>query len=269
MARRIRLGRVSSLSPLAAAGLINTVFMDYPVVINETEAGFIHRRMSNDLQVDMSPVLLVDEKPVGLALVGMRGQRTWLGGMGITKEHRGKGYGRMLLEEALEEARRSGAAAMTLEVMEENTAARTLYKKAGFREVRTLYCLKRDSNFSHSRKVLENLESVPVKTLDSIYDPEHCWQKAFATISRIEYLEAYRFSRSGNGYVVLSRRNHKSEILDVSPPEALDGVLEALCRNTVEIRAINIHDTKLLEELAITGFTVFLKQQEMRLEMGT
>ena len=47
-------------------------------------------------------------------------------------EDRGGGYGKMLLEECEEEARRRGAEILRLEVRRSNEAARGLYEKAGF-----------------------------------------------------------------------------------------------------------------------------------------
>lgn len=65
-------------------------------------------------------------------------------GMGVAKEHRGKGLGERLLRASIESARRVGLEKLELEVFETNAAARALYKKVGFAEEG---CLKRKRKF--------------------------------------------------------------------------------------------------------------------------
>jgi ribosomal-protein-alanine N-acetyltransferase len=53
----------------------------------------------------------------------------------VAGEQRRRGVGSALVHELVREARRSGAAAVLLEVRESNAAARRLYEKAGFSAV--------------------------------------------------------------------------------------------------------------------------------------
>ena len=59
----------------------------------------------------------------------------------VVPEHRGKGIGRALLTAIEDEARRRGCAKITLEVRSDNTLARDLYRRCGFRgtEPETLF----------------------------------------------------------------------------------------------------------------------------------
>jgi ribosomal-protein-alanine N-acetyltransferase len=52
----------------------------------------------------------------------------------VKKEHRGRGYGRMLMEEALRRLYRSAVATCFLEVADDNEVAVTLYRSLGFAE---------------------------------------------------------------------------------------------------------------------------------------
>lgn len=52
--------------------------------------------------------------------------------LGVTAAHRSRGVGRALLEDILRRARDSGCAKVTLEVRDDNAAARRLYKRMGF-----------------------------------------------------------------------------------------------------------------------------------------
>ena len=273
--------RVSSVSPSEAAALINHTFQDYTIVINETGTGFVNRCANNDLDLSRSPLLYVDGEPAGLALLGIRGRRGWLGGMGVKREHRGLGLGRMLLEDIAAEARKAGLETLTLEVIEENTSAIGLYRMAGFQERRILHCLRR-SGIGHGHGsggaggILEDLRPVQLSDLADIYDSRNCWQKSLATISRVEGLEAYALNcrdaargRLHQGYTVLSRRNHKAEVLDAQPSEALPDILSRFCNDVMETRAVNVHDPGLVEKYIQEGFTTFLRQKEMVLDMDT
>ena len=50
----------------------------------------------------------------------------------VTREHRGHGIGRSLLDAVEAEARRRGCCKLTLEVQEHNTTAQALYRRVGF-----------------------------------------------------------------------------------------------------------------------------------------
>jgi ribosomal protein S18 acetylase RimI-like enzyme len=59
--------------------------------------------------------------------------------VGVTPEHRGLGLGTTLVFRALEGFRQAGLDRVRLEVTAENTAAVRLYRRMGFRKVRTVY----------------------------------------------------------------------------------------------------------------------------------
>jgi len=59
--------------------------------------------------------------------------------LGITPEHRGRGLGSSLLFKALEGFERAGLRRAFLEVTSQNEGAIRLYRRIGFRKVRTVY----------------------------------------------------------------------------------------------------------------------------------
>lgn len=59
--------------------------------------------------------------------------------VGITPEHRGRGVGTCLIYQALRGFRRAGLKRAFLEVTARNTRAVRLYRRIGFRKVRTVY----------------------------------------------------------------------------------------------------------------------------------
>ena len=76
--------------------------------------------------------------PIGLALLGIRGARGWIGDFGVIPAWRRAGVGRALLGVLLDSARAAGLGDVRLEVASANTAARRLYETAGFAVTRTL-----------------------------------------------------------------------------------------------------------------------------------
>jgi ribosomal protein S18 acetylase RimI-like enzyme len=83
-------------------------------------------------------VLLAPEPDVGFALVTIRRQiwtdepDAYLQELYVRPDRRGEGFGRALLEEAMEEARRRGATHFDLTTSVDDSEARALYESAGF-----------------------------------------------------------------------------------------------------------------------------------------
>jgi len=59
--------------------------------------------------------------------------------IGIVPEHRGGGLGTILLRKSLEGFREAGLNRVSLEVTAKNVGAKRLYRRLGFRSVRTVY----------------------------------------------------------------------------------------------------------------------------------
>jgi ribosomal protein S18 acetylase RimI-like enzyme len=81
-----------------------------------------------------------DGRPVGLAVcfVGLSTFRAQpllnIHDLAVVEEYRGKGIGRSLLAEAERQAVALGCCKLTLEVQDDNTPARSLYERFGFRD---------------------------------------------------------------------------------------------------------------------------------------
>lgn len=139
---------VATLSDLDAAGIaaaFNRVYQGYAVPVS-VDAAWAERH-TGDLQIDLaaSPLWLDgDGRAAGLAALGVRGDRGWIGGFGLAPEQRGRGLGRELLAEIVASARRLGLRRLQLEVLAENAPAIALYARGGFRQTRVLRILEGD-----------------------------------------------------------------------------------------------------------------------------
>lgn len=90
------------------------------------------RYMVDTWDIDLSRSRVAPD--AGLANLAVRGDRSWIGGIGVVPEQRGKGVGRALMEAVLELA----PPTVTLEVIEANEPAIRLYESLGFEKTRVL-----------------------------------------------------------------------------------------------------------------------------------
>ena len=136
--------RIESLAGLALddlVALVNAAYVGYPGPFTPEEPigyGAFLRAQTIDLArsvIARAP----DSAPIGLALLGLRGGRGWIGEFGVVPAWRRQGLGRALLAAVLDSARRAGARDVRLEVRSENAPAQALYAAGGFAIRRTLY----------------------------------------------------------------------------------------------------------------------------------
>lgn len=125
------------LDVLAAA--FNRAFEGYFVPMWQTAESLATLIGNNDVLLDAS--LVVEDARgmhVGIALLGVRGDRGWVAGMGVARDWRGRRVGNELMRRLIEEARARRLRTIQLEVLDQNMPARRLYSSLDFQEVRPL-----------------------------------------------------------------------------------------------------------------------------------
>lgn len=80
-------------------------------------------------------------QPVAIALVGIRGDRAWLGAFGVSPAFRGKGLSKAAIGEIIRSLKRKHARTIQLEVLELNEQAIRVYERHGFTKTRSLHTL--------------------------------------------------------------------------------------------------------------------------------
>lgn len=122
---------------MAAAGRLLHDFnreFDEPTPMPEVLADRLRQLLADGDTV----VLLAGEKPVGLAVLRLRGsiwsaaQECYLAELYVEPQHRRQGIGRALMQAAIREARARGAQTMDIGVDEPDLPARRLYESMGF-----------------------------------------------------------------------------------------------------------------------------------------
>jgi ribosomal protein S18 acetylase RimI-like enzyme len=136
--RAIALVAAATRTDEELAALFGAVYADYfvPVHLDAIALRTMARRF--DLDLAASRVVFEGGQPAGIAMLGLRGETAWVGGMGVVPGARRAGLGRRLMESVIGEARARGCRSVQLEVLEQNAGAIALYRGLGFHAWRTL-----------------------------------------------------------------------------------------------------------------------------------
>jgi GNAT superfamily N-acetyltransferase len=134
----VSLAPASSLGAGRLAALFTAAYADYWFPVELDAAAFERMARTNDIDLDASRVAAAAGDPVGVAMLGVRSDAGWIGGMGVVPDLRRRGIGELLLRDVLDAARGLGLRRVTLEVLEQNEGARRLYERLGFTPTRAL-----------------------------------------------------------------------------------------------------------------------------------
>lgn len=159
----------------------NQGYEGYFIPVNYSEAVLAQHVRANSIDLARSVVLVDGEDLVGFALLGVRGDRGWIGGCGVAPAHRGRGIAQTLMTEQLEVARKIGLARVQLEVMRQNWAKK-VYARAGFATTRDLIML------TATLPVVEPAVSLAPREVFALgHDRFHapapaCWQRELVSL---------------------------------------------------------------------------------------
>jgi ribosomal protein S18 acetylase RimI-like enzyme len=137
----MRLAASTELSRAELARIFTAAYEGYSVPFDVDEATLSFMVQTYDLDLSRSLVAFDGDEAVGLANLGLRGNRSWLGGIGVVPSHRRRGVGERLCRALMDGAREAGATRMLLEVIVGNAGAIALYEKLGFETTRELEVL--------------------------------------------------------------------------------------------------------------------------------
>jgi len=92
----------------------------------------IQRKLA--FQPELLFVALLKGKVVGSVMAGYEGHRGWLNYMAVLPEYQRRGYGRRLVEKAVDELKRLGCLKVNLQVRRSNASVVEFYKHLGFKD---------------------------------------------------------------------------------------------------------------------------------------
>lgn len=186
--------RLSTLDPPALAAAFNTIYEAYSAPISMGALSMAHHVESNDIQLAHSPLWLdADGNVAGLSMLGVRGDRGWIGGFGIARPQRRQGHSVALMHDALMLARSAGLRLVQLEVITSNIAAIRAYERAGFDHTRDLLVLTRPAD---ARTLdIDTAAVQPIEPADAIavragLGSRPAWQRERESLARVTDLRA-------------------------------------------------------------------------------
>src|SRR5690242_4779559 len=260
----VELRRSSEFSLPDLASVFTASYEGYfiPFVVDETQLEYMVEVF--DLDLSRSLVAVERERPIGLANLGRRGARTWLGGVGVVPAHRGSGVGEALTRMLLEQAREAGAREMVLEVIVENAPAIALYEKLGFTRTRELEVLSLDATSERSDARETDLEEALRVVASARREPEP-WQRADETVAHLTRRgPAPRAIAVDGAAAIFSQDGDRVSLLQAAGDAAGLRALAAALRSQGTVSALNFPAGEpVAAALRDAGATVRLRQYEM------
>lgn len=126
-----------------------------------------------DVDLDRSRVAVMDEKIVGLGMLGVRAGAGWITRLGVLPDGRRKGVGSIILTALLENATTEGLSLVWLEVIAGNDPAYQLFKKYAFRETRELIVARRPPSTARRMSAIKDARRVRYLQHDEVIEL-HC-----------------------------------------------------------------------------------------------
>jgi len=168
------------------ATLFNRAFANYiggEIQFNgETLAHFFAR---DNVDLDLSQIVVSDGQPVGFGYVTRQGWSSRLAAFGIVPEASGAGVGKAAMLQMVEQAHTRGDRVYELEVIEGNTRAVRLYEGIGFQRIRRLVGYRAKAPESEAAPDLQSIDVYEVaKMVVQHGAPDLPWPVAGTTIAR-------------------------------------------------------------------------------------
>jgi ribosomal protein S18 acetylase RimI-like enzyme len=129
---------VAECTAAQVADALTKSFEGYVMPVNVTAQWYERRFRPEHVDPFSSYVYLQETRPVAVVLVARRGWTSRIAAMAVAPEARGRGLGKLIMHDAIDEAVERGDRSVLLEVFEHNTPAMKLYEGLGFRPSRRL-----------------------------------------------------------------------------------------------------------------------------------
>jgi ribosomal protein S18 acetylase RimI-like enzyme len=196
-----------SIDQLVAA--YNQTRVDYlvPMPMNATRlAEYIHMY---DVDLDRSQVAVEGDQILGLAMLGVRQDRTWITRLGVLSIKRKRGVGEALMRALLDATDQLNITHICLEVIKHNTPAHMLFLKLGFVETRELLILRRPpgSPAEVPAAEVEWLDRAEALALLDTRSASPAWTNETDSLANIENFTglSLRLPNGSTGWIVFER----------------------------------------------------------------
>lgn len=244
-----------------------------------TSPDLLARRIrSEQLDLNHSLAIAVDDQPAGIALLGIRGRRAWCGGFGIMMPYRGKGLSHTLAQAMREHAKAAGMQSLALEVLTKNERAIKTYQALGLTIQRDLLIMdwKREDGAAPSEWP-QAVRDVPIeqalKSHAQLHVVPYPWQRELTTLLILADLKALALYEQEQlvAYVAYSAASdEQARIVDVAATNSRQAqlLLQALQSRYTQLMTINEpSDSPLLPAFELCGFHESDRQHDMLMQL--
>src|SRR5262249_43329910 len=118
------------------AALWTEAFSDYYTPGSFTAESLAAFEHAFELDLTGSRVVVEEGRRVAFGMLGVRGKRGWVGGMGVLPTARRRGHGVRVMRALIDASRERRLGVLRLEVLVQNEKALPLYESLGFRTTR-------------------------------------------------------------------------------------------------------------------------------------
>jgi ribosomal protein S18 acetylase RimI-like enzyme len=263
----MELAPASRYSYAELAEIFNAGYEGYFTPFSLDEAAFRLMSTAFDDDLDASRVALVDGAPAGICKLAIRGDRGWIGGVGVAALHRGTGVGGALMRAVLDVGRSRGLREVWLEVLVQNEPAIRLYDKLGFARERGLevWALERLVFQKHKvRPVAATAAQEQIRAERTWREP---WQRADESVANYDDVEALE---SEHGAILFRRAGDRVWLLQGSAADedAARRLLQSLPAEAASLIWLNGPEGDPFNAaIASLGGTLAHRQHEMLLAL--
>ncbi len=272
---------LSSVDFAAFTSAFNLAYSDYFMPISMTVPAFRALIERDDLSMEGS-VVTVDDTGliVGMGLLGIRGQKGWIGGMGVIPAYRRQGIGRQMMLYLLEQARQRQLNDVYLEVIEKNGGAYALYKQLGFVDLRYLLVLERQpmpvSAGDAAYKIQDEYAGHILDHFETFHSTANSWQRELPSLEAMSsQIDGWIASKDGQpaAYALGWASEYGIRLVDLAaaPDGDRTGAALALLAHlhgahpSAHGSFYNVtDDDPVLPAVQTVGYTTALRQIEMR-----
>lgn len=259
---------------------MNMAFSDYPAPMQLSPAVFDLMMRSRGLDKGHSKVVIVDGEIAAFWLIGCRGKRAYLISSGTLPAFRKRGLSKHIGQSVIEDLPSSGFESLQSEVLEDNPAARALYRRLGFAETRTLDCYVLPR--SPGQVPSAGIETGDVRMIPSsgeqFWDVDPSWQNDTASLLSVADQAVYLAIHDQSGpaaYAAILRETASLAQLAVRKDRRREGLATRLLQHAQTrfgidpLRILNVdHGAPgCAAFLRALGGTITLSQKELHLPL--
>lgn len=264
---------------------LNLAYADYYVPISLTQHSFDKLVTRESVRLDASVAAVEHKQVIGMGLLGVRGKRGWIGGVGVLPQHRHHGIGRSMMSFLIEQAKRLELKTLQLEVITANHVAYELYRSLGFKTIRKLLVLFRSghgwmasghSNQAGGFSIKRIATGAALDTLDGFITQPRPWQREKIALEfwgdELKGFGAWNLAGDLVGVMLYRAEPGQIGIMDIAgyAPDSTSALLNHLLHNSRgdHVSYVNVaDDDPLIHALNRSDFTLTLDQYEMVLPL--